>query len=170
MKLSWTLFGRWGVWTIIMYHWPWTSFVVPWHRGWFPIFAKHAGSGSAARLFYHSPAIPRIVSRINRTCVSSSAMPWNERSRWSIWGMVYVLFNCYVVTDIWFFVSCFFSNTSCSIRFPHPRWMCVTFFLSFPCNLFCWCIILQVWISITAYLHFICQSSQDKGLAERIGK
>jgi len=26
----------------------------------------------------------------------------------------------------------------------------------------------NVWISITAYLHFICQLSQDKGLAERI--
>ena len=146
-------------------------FAVPWHWGWFSIFSKHTGSGAAARLFYHTLAIPGIVSRINCTCVPSSAMPWNERSRWSFWGMVNVLFNCYLVTDIWFlFFSCLFPNCSCSIRFRLPRWMCVKFFFSFPCNLLCWWIF-QVWISITAYLHFICQSSQDKkGLAERIGE
>ena len=140
---------------------------MPWHWGWFSVFSKHGGSGAAARLFYHSPAIPRIVSRINHTCFPSSAMPWNERSRWSIWGMVHIVLPSYGCP---IFVSCFSPNTSCSIRFRHPRWMCVTFFFTFPCaylaNAF-----FQVWISITAYLHFMCQSSQDKkSLADRIGK
>ena len=141
---------------------------MPWHWGWISILSKHAGSRAAARFFYHSPAIPRIVSRVNYTCVPSFAMPWNERSRWSIRGMVNVLINCYLVTDIWFlfyvssrmlvawFASAILSE--CWWKFPSTLY------------LFCWRII-QVWISITAYLHFICQLSQDKNsLAERIGE
>ena len=37
------------------------------------------------------------------------------------------LFNCYLVTDTWTLFHVSSPNASCSIRFRHPRWMCVKF-------------------------------------------
>lgn len=95
-------------------------FVVPWHWRWFPVFFKHTGSGGAARIFYHPPALPWIIGGTNRTYIPPSTMRWNQRSWWSIWGMN--LLDCH---SLYWFLLHFFPDGSCSMRFRQFRWMCV---------------------------------------------
>ena len=86
----------------------------------------------------------------------------NDRDEaFEVWSIL-----CYLVTDVRFLFHV--SPRILAARFASAilgecAWH---FSCAYLANAF-----FQVWISITAYLHFMCQSSQDKrSLADRIGK